>query len=599
MIKFTICGGGSLGHVCAGFLGSRSDVQLRVYTQHPEQWSSRIEVTDPDGKIYAGLIDLATNDPEKAVSGADVILLCLPGNLIAKCLKEIKPFIGNSAVGSVVSSTGFFQEAHDVLGEDARLFGFQRVPFIARVDKYGSSARLLGYKSALSLAQENIPDARTFCDVMSDLFATQINLLDSWYQAALTNSNPILHTARLYSMFGGWDGTPLPRQSFFYREWDEASSQTLISMDCEFMALVEEICGPNHSITPILEYYESHDASSLALKLAHIPAFRDIATPMREVDGGWVPDFESRYFTEDFAYGLRFIWSLCHSHGIACPTIDKVYAWGIGVSHSSLRASHNPDGSLLRRAQLRMLNILVEVDRICREEGIPYWMDAGTLLGAVRHGGFIPWDDDLDICIMKDDYKRLRSAMLAKLPDNMAYQDWTSDPNHFEMSPRIRDLNSLFDLPLERYQKYRGLFLDVVLLERIPNMKVQHLVYLLYGRVTRTMHNYGKAFYKSGFRQLWTKTAAYCLWPLVWCITGFFRLYSRLTRSNVIGRYYVGFRNPRYLSQIFPLTEIEFEGHKFYAPGDFDGYLKAMFHDYMSLPPEQQRGGHHVNIELY
>ena len=190
---------------------------------------------------------------------------------------------------------------------------------------------------------------------------------------------------------------------------------------------------------------------------------------------------------------------------------------------------YNPEGSVLREAQLRMLDILVEVDRICRERGIDYWMDAGTLLGAVRHGGFIPWDDDLDICINKKDYRRFRQSMLECLPERFAYQDWTTDPHHFEMSPRIRDRYSLFDLPLERKQKYRGLFLDVVLLERIPSMKVQHLVYLLYGRVTRTMHNYGDTMYDSRFRRLWTKAAAYLLWPFVWAFTGIFRLYADIT----------------------------------------------------------------------
>lgn len=246
-----------------------------------------------------------------------------------------------------------------------------------------------------------------------------------------------------------------------------------------------------------------------------------------------------------------------------------------------------------------MLDILVEVDRICREQNIEYWMDAGTLLGAVRHKGFIPWDDDLDICIMKKDYKRFRKAMLDNLSERFAYQDWTTDSHHFEMSPRIRDLHSLFDLPVERMQKYRGLFLDVVLLERIPSMKVQHMVYLLYGRVTRTMHNYGDTMYESPLRRVWTKAAAYLLWPFVWCFTGVFRLYANLVKSDVIGRYYVGFRNPRYLSHVFPLTELPFEGHMFYAPGNADAYLTAMFHDYMKLPPESERCGHNVKIEIY
>ena len=64
---------------------------------------------------------------------------------------------------------------------------------------------------------------------------------------------------------------------------------------------------------------------------------------------------------------------------------------------SQLRERFNPDGSMLRRQQLRMLEILLHIDRVCAEHNIKYWLSSGTLLGAMRHGGFIPWDDDLDI----------------------------------------------------------------------------------------------------------------------------------------------------------------------------------------------------------
>lgn len=257
------------------------------------------------------------------------------------------------------------------------------------------------------------------------------------------------------------------------------------------------------------------------------------------------------------------------------------------------------DKELLRAAQLRMLDILVEVDRICREENITYWLDAGTLLGAVRHGGFIPWDDDLDICIFRKDYKRFRKAALAKLPENLAYQDWTTDPCHFEMSPRIRDLNSLFDQPESRCQKYRGLFLDVILVEPVPSMKAKQAVYYLYGRVTREIHNYGKAMYKSPVRRAAVKAAAYLLWLPAMIAVSCARLSAALKKSDILSRYYSHFMGPRRRSQILPCREIEFEGRKFFAPADTDAYLRGQFGDYMTPPPESERLGHDCRIELY
>ncbi|MBD5280217.1 MAG: hypothetical protein HDS35_06710 [Bacteroides sp.] len=72
---------------------------------------------------------------------------------------------------------------------------------------------------------------------------------------------------------------------------------------------------------------------------------------------------------------------------------------------AELRAKYNPEGSDLRKAQLRMLSLLIFLDKVCKDNNLEYWLDSGTLIGAARHGGFIPWDDDCDIEMMEKDYK--------------------------------------------------------------------------------------------------------------------------------------------------------------------------------------------------
>ena len=67
---------------------------------------------------------------------------------------------------------------------------------------------------------------------------------------------------------------------------------------------------------------------------------------------------------------------------------------------------YNRPGSITRKAQVRLLEMLVETDRICKKHKITYWLESGSLLGAVRHKGFIPWDDDIDICMMRKDYNK-------------------------------------------------------------------------------------------------------------------------------------------------------------------------------------------------
>ncbi len=329
-IIITIIGGGHLGHVCAGFLGAQSGVELRLLTRRPELWTDRVEVSDPEGKIYDGKLSLVTPNPADALRGADIVLLCLPGYSIREMLEKIAEHLEpHTAVGAIVASTGFFFHAFDVLKKTQPLFGFQRVPFIARTKEYGHSADLLGYKPSLSVAIEQTEDKETLCATLQDLFRCPVNLLESFYEVSLSNSNPLLHTSRIYSLLQDHsEGKVYDRVSFFYKEWTEEAASLYISMDNELQALLRVLGVREGAIPDVLTYYESTDSDSLTRKLRSIPAFQGILAPMKETEGGFVPDFTSRYFTEDFAFGLSFARNLCHENGIPCPVMDKVYEWG-------------------------------------------------------------------------------------------------------------------------------------------------------------------------------------------------------------------------------------------------------------------------------
>ena len=331
MKKVCICGGGNLGHVVAGFLAAHGDCEVSLLTRHPERWQRQLEITTPDGDVLKGQIKTISSAPNDVVSHADIVLLCLPGFSISDVLEQIAPVLKKgTAVGSIVSSTGFFFEAFKILPAHTPLFGFQRVPFISRLKEYGRSADLLGYKPNLSVAIEQTNDKEALRADMEHLLKVPVILLSSYYEVSLTNSNPLLHPSRLYSLWKDWhEGVVYPTESLFYEDWTIEASNYLIKMDEEFQQLLDVLPVTKGSIPTILDYYESTDAVSLTNKLHSIQAFKGIKSPMKKVDGGYIPDFNSRYFTEDFPYGLQIVSRQAALHNIDTSTINQILEWGL------------------------------------------------------------------------------------------------------------------------------------------------------------------------------------------------------------------------------------------------------------------------------
>ncbi len=332
-MKLTIIGGGGLGHVCAAVASSQKDCHVSILTGHPQMWGSMVLAEDPEGKVFSGLLEKVSSEAYEVIPDADIVLLCIPGYLMEETLQRIKPYVRNYAiVGSIVSSTGFFNFAHRIFSNSVPLFGYQRVPYISRVKQYGHSSFLLGYKKELAIAVENHPNPEMLRGQLERMFLTPTVLLQNYYEAALTNSNPILHTGRLYSMWHQWDGTPFDHQILFYREWDVPSAQKLIEMDEEFMSLLRYLPVREGVIPSLLDYYESKDAKSLTAKIQSISSFHNIVAPMKQIDGGWIPDYGSRYFIEDFPFGLKLIKDLAIEHSLSTPNIDVVLEWGMKVA---------------------------------------------------------------------------------------------------------------------------------------------------------------------------------------------------------------------------------------------------------------------------
>ena len=283
-----------------------------------------------------------------------------------------------------------------------------------------------------------------------------------------------------------------------------------------------------------------------------------------------MPDLDSRYFTEDIPYGLATIRQLCHQHEVPCPTIDRIYAWAEGLL-------------TFRRQQLRMLDILREVDRICQHHNIPYWLSSGTLIGALRHDGFIPWDDDLDIEMMREDYLRLLPLLTEELPDWLTLQTHQTDPNYCFFYAKVRDRDSFFpeNNGYDEGFRERGLYIDIFPLEA-QRRWVHILSEKAYG------HAY-KLWQRGEMRRVrsWFDFNKHHVHPLLR------RLNSLLGARTVTSGLGIPFHNPRRREDIFPLATHDFEGYSFPVPHDADHLLRGIYGDYMQLPPVEKRVAAH------
>lgn len=246
----------------------------------------------------------------------------------------------------------------------------------------------------------------------------------------------------------------------------------------------------------------------------------------------------------------------------------------------------------LRELQLAELDILVEVARLCERHDIPYWLDSGTLLGAVRHGGFIPWDDDIDICMPADALPRFTELARRELPPHLQVQTPQTEPSLRMPQCKVRNLNSLMVEGGDDFSKpyAKGLFIDIFPMEPWPSLPDSFTRrtargYCRANAILHAQHTYSlraaaELFY-FGAKRAWLRAC----WTVAGLCAGKDKYYSNILCQSGNG-------NRHLRRTIFPLGRIAFEGMEFNAPADPDTYLRDLFGEYRQLPPEAQRTGH-------
>ncbi|WP_101689597.1 LicD family protein [Dysgonomonas massiliensis] len=261
-----------------------------------------------------------------------------------------------------------------------------------------------------------------------------------------------------------------------------------------------------------------------------------------------------------------------------------------------LRERYNPDGSQLRLLQLKMLEILVVVDDICTRHNLSYWLSGGTLLGAVVHDGFIPWDDDIDIEMMRDDYKKLLKILEKELPEHL-YLQTTKEKGYSLLMSKVRDKNSIVymkDEDMSRYP-YKGFFIDIVPIERsYPWMK--KMLDFTYGRAFRRL----KRKRLDTLKNIYEYAVSLVLYPLSRSAISICRFICRLTKpESLVYTYGITAKHTQPYENIFPTSKICFEGQEFSAPHKPHEYLFTQYRcDYTIIPGENGRPQHFEKVEF-
>lgn len=321
MLRVTVVGGGNLGLACAARLAA-AGVAVTLYTSVPQKWPSEIAVYDCCGRTFSGPLARVTADPAEAAAACDLVYLCLPGNAIRAKLVALAPYlVVGTPVASVFSADGFFFLAEEVLGSRWPVLGFQRVPFIARTKCPYAVGGITGYRAELLLAHRNLADPERWRSFFEQVFATPTRLLDNFYEAALANSNPVIHPARLMSLACEIDRSgPFTRMPLFYEEWDDVASDYAIRLDAELCAVA---AAKGARLVPFLTYYESTDAASLTRKIRAITAFKGLGSPV--LPSGEL-DLTSRYIQADVFISTRFLIRLAAELAIPTPCACEILA---------------------------------------------------------------------------------------------------------------------------------------------------------------------------------------------------------------------------------------------------------------------------------
>jgi hypothetical protein len=349
-MKIAVCGGGNAAHTLAGLLSAWPEHIVKIYLSFPDEawhWqqgaakNGGMVVNFPDRTI-TGKPHTISSDPAEVIPDSDVVLLALPAFAHEQVLEEISPYLEPGAwVGALPARGGFEWESAVRLGQDhpsLTVFGLQTLPWACRIEEFGHAVQVKGSKAVVEVASLPEDNAAQVAGILEGLLGVHLKSVPCFLCLSLANTGQLLHPGLMYGHFRDWQGEVYPEAPLFYQGANETAAETLQQMSAEVQVIRQNLaaafpCMDFSPVRPLIDWirvsYEGdiEDPSTLQSCLATNRSYAGLIAPVKENGSGFIPDFRSRYLTEDVPYGLVVTKGIAELAGVNTPVIDRVILW--------------------------------------------------------------------------------------------------------------------------------------------------------------------------------------------------------------------------------------------------------------------------------
>lgn len=247
----------------------------------------------------------------------------------------------------------------------------------------------------------------------------------------------------------------------------------------------------------------------------------------------------------------------------------------------------------VKKVQVRLLEMAKAIRDILEKNNIPYFITYGTLLGAVRHKGFIPWDDDFDFYLFDDSYDKALEILRKELPNDLFLEYWETEPKYFHGWAHVKDVNSITEcelFPDDGKYTHKGISVDLYRTKRIFEEEEkkfrlsEHIAYL------NRKHNVGfmsDAAFSEKVNELTQKLAVENR-----------RLSELFYHGKEVYAFFIIYNDRLFIDEMFPLKKYQFEDTEFYGPQNAHALLSRCYGNYMELPPVEKRHPHYSSVKF-